>query len=111
MEVTCRCGWTTRGSKSEVIASIQAHGRSEHQQEITPAQVRAIWRTVANGTKAGHRNGGEKRTEPAYRERQDGRAGGDGWAADLLRPPGAGLPRPDPPGPSGGLARRPPVLA
>ncbi|TMG25298.1 MAG: DUF1059 domain-containing protein [Chloroflexi bacterium] len=58
MEVTCRCGWTTRGSKSEVIASIQAHGRSEHQQEITPAQVRAIWRTVANGTKAGHRNGG-----------------------------------------------------
>jgi len=58
MEVTCRCGWTTRGSKSEVIASIQAHGRAEHQQEITPAQVRAIWRTVANGTKAGHRNGG-----------------------------------------------------
>jgi predicted small metal-binding protein len=58
MEVTCRCGWTTRGSKSEVIASIQAHGRAEHQQEITPAEVRAIWRTVENGTKSGHRNGG-----------------------------------------------------
>jgi hypothetical protein len=29
-----------------VISKIQAHGRSEHQQEITPAQVRAIWRVV-----------------------------------------------------------------
>jgi predicted small metal-binding protein len=58
MEVTCRCGWTTLGSKAEVIANIQAHGRAQHQQEITPAQVRAIWRIVENGTKAGHRNGG-----------------------------------------------------
>jgi hypothetical protein len=46
MEVTCRCGWVTRGTKPEVIASVQAHGRDAHQQEITPAQVRAIWRTV-----------------------------------------------------------------
>jgi len=46
MEVTCRCGWTTRGSRSEVVSKIQEHGRSEHQQEITPAQVRAIWRIV-----------------------------------------------------------------
>ncbi len=46
MEVTCRCGWTTRGSKSAVIAAVQAHGRSEHQQEITTAEVRAIWRIV-----------------------------------------------------------------
>src|SRR2546422_9490005 len=84
MEVTCRCGWTTRGPKSEVIASIQAHGRSEHQQEITPAQVRAIWRTVANGTKAGHRNGGGNRTEPAPPERQDGPAPGEGWGGELL---------------------------
>src|SRR2546428_7667197 len=102
MEVTCRCGWTSRGPKSEVIASIQAHGRSEHQQEITPAQVRAIWRTVANGTKAGHRNGGEKRTEPAHPQRQDGRARGEGWGAGLLRPLGAQPPRPDPPGPARG---------
>lgn len=36
----------TRGTKSEVIASVQAHGRTAHQQEITPSQVRAIWRTV-----------------------------------------------------------------
>src|SRR5439155_806454 len=45
MEVTCRCGWTTRGSKSEVIANIQAHGRSEHQQEITQVVVHSTsWR-------------------------------------------------------------------
>src|SRR2546425_5794641 len=108
MEVTCRCGWTTRGSKSEVIASIQAHGRAEHQQEITPAQVRAIWRTVANGTKAGHRNGGEKRTQPAPPERQDGRARGDDWAAHLPGPPVAQLRRPDPPGTAARRARRRP---
>ena len=46
MEVTCRCGWTTRGTRSQVIASVQAHGRTEHQQSITPAEVCAIWRTV-----------------------------------------------------------------
>lgn len=44
MEVTCRCGWTTRGSKSEIIAMVQEHGRTAHQREITPAEVRAIWR-------------------------------------------------------------------
>ncbi len=46
MEVTCRCGWVTRGTKSEVIANVQEHGRTAHQQELTPAQVRAIWRSV-----------------------------------------------------------------
>jgi hypothetical protein len=46
MEVTCRCGYTTRGSRSEVIADIQAHGRSEHGLEVTPAEIRAIWRVV-----------------------------------------------------------------
>ena len=46
MEVTCRCGWSTRGTRSQVIASVRAHGRTEHQQAITPAEVRAIWRTV-----------------------------------------------------------------
>ena len=46
MEVTCRCGWTTRGSKSDVIANVQAHGRTAHQQELTASEVRAIWRSV-----------------------------------------------------------------
>jgi Protein of unknown function (DUF1059) len=49
MEVTCRCGWVTRGTKQAVIESVQAHGRTAHQQQITPAQVRAIWRTVEAG--------------------------------------------------------------
>src|SRR2546423_15126698 len=98
MEVTCRCGWTTRGSKSEVIASIQAHGRSEHQQEITPAQVRAIWRTVANGTKAGHRNGGEKRTGPGHRGGEEGAERGERWGAAPLRSRAPRAPGPQPPG-------------
>jgi hypothetical protein len=46
MEVTCRCGWSTRGTKPEVIARVQAHGQTAHQQAITAAEVRAIWRTV-----------------------------------------------------------------
>ena len=46
MEVTCRCGWTTRGTKSDVIGKVQEHGRAAHNQEITPAEVRAIWRVV-----------------------------------------------------------------
>ena len=46
MEVTCRCGWTTRGTKAQVVANVQAHGRSAHQTELTPAEVRAIWRVV-----------------------------------------------------------------
>jgi hypothetical protein len=39
----------TRGTRQEVIASVQAHGRTAHQQNVTPAQVRAIWRTVDPG--------------------------------------------------------------
>jgi hypothetical protein len=50
MEVTCRCGWVTRGSKSKVIEKVREHGRSAHQLEVTPAEVRAIWRTVDEPT-------------------------------------------------------------
>jgi predicted small metal-binding protein len=46
MEVTCRCGWSTRGTKTEVITRVQEHGRTAHQQDITAAQVREIWRAV-----------------------------------------------------------------
>ncbi len=51
MEVTCRCGWVTRGSKSAIIASVQEHGRTAHQQNLTAADVRAVWR-VADGNGA-----------------------------------------------------------
>lgn len=46
MEVTCRCGWITRGSKPMVIKSIQEHARAEHDLALTPRQIRAIWREV-----------------------------------------------------------------
>jgi len=46
MEVTCRCGWVTRGTKTEVINNVVAHGRTAHQQQLTPADVRAVWRAV-----------------------------------------------------------------
>jgi Protein of unknown function (DUF1059) len=46
MEVTCRCGWTTRGSESQVIRGIQAHAKADHDIVLKPADVRAIWRVV-----------------------------------------------------------------
>jgi len=57
MEVTCRYGWTTRGSKSEVISGIQQHARSEHSRELSAAEVRAIWRTVHDGPAALRKSG------------------------------------------------------
>jgi hypothetical protein len=57
MEVTCRCGWTVRGSKTEVISGIQAHARTEHSRELSPAEVRAIWRTVDDGPPALRKSG------------------------------------------------------
>jgi Protein of unknown function (DUF1059) len=60
MEVTCRCGWTTRGSKSEVIASIQAHGKAEHGLDVTPDEVRAVWRVLKDDGGPGRRSGGRQ---------------------------------------------------
>lgn len=59
-EVTCRCGWITRGSKAEVIKNIQDHARSEHQIEVSPAEIRAIWRVVEDEPVAGRRRGGQQ---------------------------------------------------
>jgi predicted small metal-binding protein len=58
MEVTCRCGWSTRGSKSEVIANIQAHARTDHNVELTPKDVRARWRVVEDDSAGNVRPGG-----------------------------------------------------
>jgi predicted small metal-binding protein len=52
MEVTCRCGWTTRGSQAAVIASIQAHAKADHNLKLTPDDVRAVWRVVDEGPPA-----------------------------------------------------------
>jgi len=57
MEVTCRCGWTIRGSRSEVISGIQQHARTEHGRELSAAEVRAIWRTVEDGPAALRKSG------------------------------------------------------
>jgi predicted small metal-binding protein len=46
MEVTCRCGWSARGSERDVIRDITAHAKSDHDLVMTPADVRAIWRQV-----------------------------------------------------------------
>ena len=46
MEVTCRCGWSTRGSEREVIETIQAHAKTDHDVDLTEDDVRARWRVV-----------------------------------------------------------------
>ena len=57
MEVTCRCGWVIRGSRSEVIRGVQAHARSAHGLELTPAEVQAVWRVAGEAPAAGRRKG------------------------------------------------------
>ena len=49
LEVTCRCGWAVRGSEDDVISGIQVHARSEHELNITPDEIRAMWRVVEDG--------------------------------------------------------------
>jgi predicted small metal-binding protein len=46
MEVTCRCGWTTRGTDKQVIRRIQAHAKADHDLALTPDDVRAVWRVI-----------------------------------------------------------------
>ncbi len=46
MEVTCRCGWVTRGSRSSVIKAIQEHAKTEHDLTVTTDEIRAVWRVV-----------------------------------------------------------------
>jgi predicted small metal-binding protein len=38
-QVTCPCGWRTRGTRNEVVQAVQAHGQSAHGQELTEQQV------------------------------------------------------------------------
>ena len=41
-QVTCQCGWRTRGTTKQVVSTVQEHGRSVHQMEITEEQVMAL---------------------------------------------------------------------
>jgi predicted small metal-binding protein len=52
MEVTCPCGWATRGSEREVIAAVQRHAKTAHQTDLTPDDVRKGWRVVDAGKSA-----------------------------------------------------------
>jgi predicted small metal-binding protein len=53
MEVTCRCGWTIRGSEDDVITGLQDHARSEHGRELSADEVRAVWRVVDDPATSG----------------------------------------------------------
>jgi hypothetical protein len=41
-QVTCQCGWRTRGPKEVVVPAVQEHGRSAHSLEVTEEQVMAL---------------------------------------------------------------------
>jgi hypothetical protein len=57
MEVTCRCGWTIRGSKAQVISGIQEHALAEHNTRLSPGEVRAVWRVAEEGPSARQQGG------------------------------------------------------
>lgn len=40
-QVTCQCGWRVHGTRNEVVAAVQVHGREAHRMELTPEQVMA----------------------------------------------------------------------
>lgn len=41
-QVTCDCGWRVRGTKEQVVSSVQHHGQSVHDATLTEEQVMAI---------------------------------------------------------------------
>ncbi len=43
-EITCMCGWKTRGTQDEVIDAIQAHAWSDH--GVRPTREELIARTI-----------------------------------------------------------------
>ena len=44
IEVTCECGFVSRGSEEEVIAETQAHGRDVHSMDVSHETVLAMAR-------------------------------------------------------------------
>ena len=41
-EVTCMCGWQTRGTEDEVVAAIQEHGEEAHGRRPTREEILAL---------------------------------------------------------------------
>jgi predicted small metal-binding protein len=50
-EVTCMCGWQTRGTDDEIVRAIQEHGEQAHGQRPTREEILAL--AVELGTSAG----------------------------------------------------------
>ena len=44
IEVTCECGFVSRGVTEDVIAEIQAHGRDAHDMDVSHETVLAMSR-------------------------------------------------------------------
>jgi predicted small metal-binding protein len=42
MEVTCMCGWQCHGTREEIVALVQAHGREAHGVTSSPEEILAI---------------------------------------------------------------------
>ena len=38
-QVTCVCGWRTRGAKEEVVTAVITHGRVTHDQDLTEEEA------------------------------------------------------------------------
>ena len=38
-QVTCVCGWRTRGGKDDVVSAVMNHGRDTHDQDVTEEQA------------------------------------------------------------------------
>jgi predicted small metal-binding protein len=45
-EVTCDCGWSSRGVEDEVVDATIAHGLTVHQIELSREQARSAARPV-----------------------------------------------------------------
>ena len=41
-EVTCMCGWQTRGTEDEVVAAIQGHGDEVHGRRPSREEILAL---------------------------------------------------------------------
>ena len=41
-EVTCMCGWQTRGTEDEVVAAIQQHGEEVHGRRPSRGEILAL---------------------------------------------------------------------
>ena len=40
-QVTCVCGWRTRGTKDSVVSAVITHGKATHGQDVTEDEAMA----------------------------------------------------------------------